>query len=202
MSDIGIASANRTESGVQLAPASGYVALLKPRVMSLVVFTGLVGGCLRREGQRAAALGFTGFAMLLAFLAFDEVVMVHEWAAEKMLERGVPKLLGIDHDVYVFLGYGAVAGLCGIFMLKTVLRHRDALPMLFWMVLFAVGSEAADFVPWDSLSDSQKAWVGPIEEGTKTMATLCAVLYSHALLGEMRQDATAVSHRDTEASAA
>ena len=43
MSDIGIASASTAETTVGPAPASSYVALLKPRVMSLVVFTGLVG---------------------------------------------------------------------------------------------------------------------------------------------------------------
>ncbi len=43
MSDIGIASASTSNPGVGTAPASSFVALLKPRVMSLVVFTGLVG---------------------------------------------------------------------------------------------------------------------------------------------------------------
>lgn len=129
------------------------------------------------------------FALLLAFLAFDEVVMVHEWAAEKLDHLGIPKPFGIDQDIYVFAVYGVVAALCAIRLVPLALAHRRLLPLLVLMVAFAFASEGADFVPWDSLSLHEQTWLGPIEEGTKTMATLCAVLWTHGLLDEVERAA-------------
>ncbi|MGE3175177.1 MAG: hypothetical protein AB7O97_21295 [Planctomycetota bacterium] len=139
------------------------------------------GELLRRQGDPAAR-GFVGAALLLAVLAFDEVVMLHEWFADKCAALQLPRPLGIDHDLYVFAVYGLWALLCGFVMLPTLLRHRDAAAVLGLMVLFAAASEAVDFVPWDSLSIGQRAWLGPVEEGAKFLATLTGALYAHALL--------------------
>ena len=145
-----------------------------------------------RSRDARTANGFAGFAALLMFLAFDELAMFHEWVAEKLEAHRVWKPLGIDQDVYVFAAYGVIAAWTLYRMRAPLLRHRAAATLLVGMVAFAVGSEAVDFVPWEPLSDLAKAWLGPLEEGLKTMATLCGALYGHALLDAIERDQRAV----------
>ncbi len=141
---------------------------------------------LQRSGDRAAR-GFAGFAALLGFLAFDELAMFHEWVAQKLDGMHVWKPLGIDHDIYVFAVYGAIAALAGLRMLPVILRHRRTLTLVLAMIAFAAFSEGIDFVPWNSLTPAAQTWFGPLEEGLKTMATLSAALYAHALLDAIEQ---------------
>jgi hypothetical protein len=142
---------------------------------------------LRRRDARTAR-GFAGFAALLVFLAMDELVMFHEWVASKLEAHGVWKPLGIDQDAYVFAVYGVIGAWTLFLMRGPLLRHRAAATLLVGMVACAVGSEAVDFVPWEPLSATQKTWLGPLEEGLKTMATLFGALYAHALLGAVERE--------------
>ena len=79
-------------------------------------------------------------------------------------------------------------------MRAPLLRHRAAATLLVGMVVCALGSEAVDFVPWESLSPTAQTWLGPLEEGLKTMAALCGALYAHALLGAVERDAEAAGN--------
>ncbi len=144
---------------------------------------------LRRRGERRAAGGFAGLAGMSMWLAYDELAMFHEWATVKLQQHAVPKLFGIDQDLYVFLAYGAALLPLAALAAPVALRHRAALTVLALAVAFAVGSEAADFVPWHRLDDAARTWLGPIEEGLKTMATLAGTLYAHALLDAIEAEA-------------
>jgi hypothetical protein len=139
------------------------------------------GQLLRRAADPAASGGFA-FAALLVWLAFDEVVMVHEWAAAKMLAWSVPAPWGTDRDAYVFAAYGLCALACLWRVLPVVRRVAAARSLLLLAVAFAAGSQALDLAPWDGLGPDRQCWLGPLEEGLKFLATLAGALLAHALL--------------------
>ena len=130
-------------------------------------------------GVRRALLGFAG---LLLFLAVDEVVMFHEWAAVVLTSLHFPAPLGIDRDVYIFAAYGLVGTACLVPMMAGLRRHHRARQLLFWMLGLAAASQALDFVPWDGLTPTQQSWVGPLEESFKSLAVLSVSLSSWLLL--------------------
>lgn len=118
----------------------------------------------------------------IIYLGFDDIVMVHEYLTIKMTQIGIPKLFGIDQDVYIFAVYGIVALVVMIKLIPSIFRYRLAVFPLAAMVAFFVLSEAVDFIPWDSLNDMQRMILGPTEEILKTMGSLSAVLYAELLL--------------------
>jgi len=132
--------------------------------------------------------GCVAFALLLGWLAFDDLLMVHEWAASKLELLRVPRPWGLDHDVYVFGLYALVALVCFVRMLPVLRRYRGTMWLFLMMLLFAMFSETVDFVPWDRLTAVQQTWLGPIEEGTKFMATLAGALYAHALFAAVEAE--------------
>jgi hypothetical protein len=149
-------------------------------LVASAIFFAMAGATLRQRGQRGLPL--VCLAGLLVLLAFDEVVMLHEWAAHKLDSIGTPRLFGIDQDIYVFFAYGVISLACLLPMLD-LLRHERAIrPLGNLALLFAACSETMDFVPWDSLTVTQQHILGPLEEAAKTMATFCAALYAHALM--------------------
>jgi hypothetical protein len=167
-----------------LTAASGFL-LFAAGVLFL-----MVGAELRSREQRGVHAA-RGFAILFGAAAFDEVAMLHETLAARLAQSGLPRPLGADHDVWVFAVYGVVAIACAVGLWPVASRHRGCRWVLVSMFAFAVGSEAIDLVPWDALSRPTRDWLGPCEEGLKTLAAVAAVIYGHAL----RTDISATAAR-------
>ena len=148
----------------------------------------LLYGRQRTDLSRPVRWAFHGFAALLLFLAFDEVVMFHEWATKVLIRLDVPSPLGIDQDLYIFVVYGLFGAACLAPMMPALLDHRRTRLLLCWMLAFAVASQALDFVPWDGLTRAQQNWVGPLEESFKTMAVLSASWATWLLLIENKPE--------------
>ena len=142
---------------------------------------------LSRQSQRRVG-AFAVFAGLLLVMAFDEVMTVHEWIAVKLSAASVPVPLGTDADIYVFLGYGLVGLPCLLLMLPVLRPDHRARRLLLAMIAFGLGSQALDFVPWTSLTPRQQSWLGPIEEGLKTMAALAGCMCGWFLLTRSEPD--------------
>lgn len=137
-------------------------------------------GAAAEKGNAHRWFALAGLGII--YLGFDDIVMVHEYLTIKMTQIGVPKLFGIDQDVYIFAAYGIVALVAMIKLLPSVFHYRLAFFPLAAMVAFFVLSEAVDFIPWDSLNDIQRMILGPTEEILKTMGSWSAVLYAELLL--------------------
>lgn len=127
----------------------------------------------------------------LAVLSFDEILLIHEWVAYRLEMAEAPKLLGIDHDLYVWMVYGIVALWLGWGLLPSIMARRSTLFPLAAMVTLFIASEATDLVPWDGLSDTQKRIFGPTEEILKTLGSASAVLYAFLLLEHAIQNTEA-----------
>ena len=121
----------------------------------------------------------------LIYLGFDEIIMIHEYLTWKLAQFGVPKLFGIDQDLYIFAVYGLAALVIGIKLIPSIIRDRGAIFPLAAMVVFFAASEVVDMIPWDSLSDIQRTILGPTEEILKTMGSWSAVLYAELALEEI-----------------
>lgn len=120
---------------------------------------------------------FAGLCGIL--LAFDEVFMWHESWTATAASLGVPKLLGIvDQDVYVFCGYGVFALLTLVALKDDLPRHKSALFPAIVAVAFFLASQILDFVPWHSLSQTQKGILGPAEEIAKTLGSFSWFLFA------------------------
>lgn len=139
--------------------------------------------------HRSAALAASGVyrwfliaGMGIVYLGFDDIVMVHEYLTKKMAQFGVPKLFGIDQDIYIFAVYTIIALVVLIKLIPSIFHYRLALFPLAAMIVFFGLSEAVDFVPWDSLNYIQRMILGPTEEILKTMGSWSAVLYAELLL--------------------
>ncbi len=123
-------------------------------------------------------LAWVAAGSLGVVLAFDEVAQFHEAISHVLDRRGVPRLLGFDHDVLVF-GLYALIALALVWRLRhRLLELRDALlPALIAVACFVV-SQAFDALPWDALSHDTQQWVGACEEAFK-----CLGSWSLALVG-------------------
>lgn len=118
----------------------------------------------------------------LVYLGFDEILMIHEYLTQKMVDLAVPKILGIDQDIYIFALYGLAALALLYKMMPSLIRYREAVFPLVTMLLFFAASEVVDMIPWDELTVEQQMILGPIEEILKTMGSWSAVLYTELLL--------------------
>jgi hypothetical protein len=119
------------------------------------------------------------------YLGLDEILKIHEFLTWKMADLGIPKLFGIDQDVYIFAIYGIAALLIGLKLLPSVSYYRQAiLPLVATFIFFAL-SEIIDFIPWFSLTHNQQMFLGPIEEIFKTMGEWSFLLYAGLLLEEV-----------------
>lgn len=140
---------------------------------------------LRRAGALAAG-GHRWWLLIagagLVFLGFDEILMIHEYLTLKMAQFGVPKLFGIDQDIYIFAVYGIVAFAVLFNMLPSIYEHRGAVFPLAASIVFFALTQVVDVIPWDGLSGSQKTILGPAEEIFKTMGAWSAALYAELFL--------------------
>ncbi len=131
-------------------------------------------------GQRETA-GWVLAGMGCLWLAFDEVIQLHERAAHFMQRAGVPHPLGVlDHDLYLFAAY--FAGLVLVFALLWPTRRPlepAMLPLLVAIACFAV-SEILDQLPWIRMSHDTQQIVGAFEEGYKVFGAwtlaICGLL--------------------------
>lgn len=130
----------------------------------------------------ASRLGWIAAGVGLIYLGFDEALAIHEAMTQKIAAVGVPKLFGVDQDVYIFLGYAAAALGIGSCLGPSLWHYRSALFPLAAMFGFFAASEILDFIPWDSLSTAQQAGLGPAEEILKTLGSVSALLYGILLL--------------------
>lgn len=170
-----------------VGPAQGAVTALSSFLMTVAasqfVAVGDAVGARRTWKRRlwqTAGLG-------MFWLACDDTLMIHEALTERMVHHGVPRLFGMEQDMYIFAGYALAAGIIGLLSLKTVLQVRAAWPMLIGMLSFAVLSEGLDSIPWDHLTRSQQQWLGPLEELCKVEAALCGALYAYVLHRELQR---------------
>ena len=122
------------------------------------------------------------------FLGLDEILMVHEYLTLKMDQFGVPKLFGIDQDLYIFAVYGILAFVVLLKLLPSIHRHRNAIFPLAAVIAFFALSEVVDMIPWDALTGDQKTILGPTEEILKTMGAWSAALYTELLLESVVSD--------------
>lgn len=122
------------------------------------------------------------------YLGLDEILMVHEYLTLKMDQIGVPKLFGIDQDLYIFAVYGIVAFVVLLKLFPSIYRYRNAIFPLVATIAFFALSEVVDMIPWDALTGNQKSILGPTEEILKTMGTWSAALYAELLLESIVSD--------------
>lgn len=171
-----------------VGPAQGAMTALSSFLMvvasSLLVSVGDVAGARRTWKRRVWQLAGLG----MFWLACDDTLMIHEALAERLIHHGVPRLFGMEQDMYIFLIYALGAGVTGLLTFNTVLRVRSAWPMLVGMVGFAFLSESLDGIPWDGLTHHQQQWLGPLEELCKVEAALCGALYAYVLHRELQRE--------------
>ena len=132
-------------------------------------------------GRAASQRSALGLGACLLWFGFDEVLELHERATRAMVDAGLPRPFGIEQDVYLFALYAAVALPCLLLSLPRVRADRTALRLVALALVLAATSQAADLLPWDRLSRTERQWVGPLEEGTKTLSVLALALASARL---------------------
>lgn len=151
----------------------------------LIAVSGVLHVLVGRFEQRSSSPAWWWWSVAglgLVYLGLDEILAIHEWLTLRLDELRIPRLLGMDRDVYVFGGYAVGAGLVGS-RLYTSWRRRPALwPALIATVGLATASQILDALPWSGMAESDRRVLGPLEEILKTTATLCATLYSVTLV--------------------
>lgn len=136
---------------------------------------------MRAPGGRREAAGWLVGGLGSIWLAFDEVAQFHEHAAEAMARLGVPRPLGVlDHDLYIFGAYAAGLLLVLVTLWPTRRPLEPAmLPLSVAIACFGI-SEAADQVPWESMTPRLQLLVGAVEEVSKTIGSwslaMCGLL--------------------------
>lgn len=188
-------------SDIGAAGTFGAGAMTVVSGMSLFVSGALLISCARllflHKGVMSLASHshwwFLIAGMGVIYLGSDEILMIHEYLTLKLDQIGIPKLFGIDQDLYIFALYGFVAFVVLLKLFPAIYRYRRAVFPLAAMIAFFALSEVVDMIPWDQLSGSQKSILGPTEEILKTMGAWSAALYAELLLESVVVDIRAGS---------
>jgi hypothetical protein len=117
--------------------------------------------------------------VFIIYLAFDELMQIHERITIVLDELALPKLGDVDRDIYIWAVYLAAAVSIGVVLVPAVRELVSPLLALAGAVVFLALSEVFDIVPWEDLDQFAKNLIGPSEEGTKTIGTAllaCCVL--------------------------
>jgi hypothetical protein len=125
----------------------------------------------------------TGLGII--FMGLDEILTIHEYLTLKMRDIGVPKIFGIDQDIFIFATYGIVAVALAVKLWPSVYHYRRVIFPLVATFVFMVATEVIDMIPWESLSSVQKMILGPFEEILKTMGEWSLFLYAGMLVEEI-----------------
>lgn len=151
-------------------------------------FTAFSGSFLIWSGWNWIAVGrfhadrwALGLGLGLAYFGLDDVLQLHEAITRQLAARGVPRLLGMEQDLYVFAAYAIAFAPCLVAVLPRVRAHREGLRLYLLALGLGAASQALDLVPWDQLTLAQQQWFGACEEATKTLATLAFALASAAV---------------------
>lgn len=143
----------------------------------------------RRKGWGAEAVGWIAAGVGTAFLAFDELVQIHEPATRWLGRHGIPKLFGtFDQDVYIFGFYGLSALVTARLVYPELRRQLHTWFPFLAAIGFFVASECVDMVPWLSLNASEQKLFGPLEEGLKSMGSASLLLFGILLVEAMLRE--------------
>ena len=131
------------DTGRPLASVSDFFSLLKPRVMSLVVFTGLVGMVLSDGGLHPILAAISIFAIALGAGASGAINQWYDRDMDAVMERTKKRPIPAGRmDPDEALGFGVVVGLFSVLMLSLASNFMAggllAFTIFFYVVIYTI----------------------------------------------------------------
>ena len=138
----------------------------------------------RRIGWSRIPRAWCALGAFGVWLAFDDLVMVHEAATHFMVRIGVPRFLWVvDQDFYVFAAYGFYLFLTLGLLIPDLQRRGHTLGPLALAITGFLTSQALDTLPWEALSRNQQQVVGTAEEMFKCFGSWNLALFGWLVAG-------------------